>query len=948
MKHTFRYQHVLIALIATLTLAGLFYLPYLWVRTKTIDAFYARQHLMAQQATTGIQSYFATYGKALHYFARLPSVQEMDGSSRELLENFFSIHQSEISGIHRINAQGALVYSVPQASPDQEAAAIDFCRQVKDHQEPMISELIRTPDQQLLFFSSAVVANDRFEGCVAFSLPFDHIADQYLKSLPLLHDGSVLVFNSTGMILHAPKMEFVGSSISLLQGDARGLAELRQHIQTQSKGIVLLSRDPLQPPGQPGGKVYAVTIPIALPEGQSWLIVIITPAEKVLGAMAEFRSRWLLVTAIAVIAVGLLSFLLSGIAARRKEEQAVRSIKEQLIDLLDLAPMGVFLLGGNSEIVYANQEALQMTGMHAIGNTNTERSFFDYLHEGCKATVAEKISEAAAGQAVRISTAKFIRHDNALLDVVITITSCQSGEMEQRIAIVRDVSDERKALQRQQRLAEAFDQIKESVLIADHGGIVEYVNASLMEMTGYRREEIFGHPVQLLWKKEQEASFDQNIDKVITLGEVWRGKIVNRRKDGSFFVASATVSPVRDADRVITHFVAVQRDITHEMEIEARMRQAQKMEAIGTLAGGIAHDFNNILGGIMGFTDMALLLSTPNTELHNNLLHVRQGGKRAADLVQQILTFSRQSAEKKEPVLMAPLIKESLKLLRASLPTSIEITSQLIAAKATVLAAPVQIQQIVMNLCANAFHSMRDKGDHLLIRLEQVPSDQFKVIENEAQKDWVCLTVKDTGMGMDNDIINRIFTPFFTTKEPGEGTGMGLSVVHGLVLELGGRITVESQPGEGSTFTVLLPLADTGTGNAVMSGEAPLPTGKERILIVDDEKEIREICRMMLNHLGYSVITCSNAQEALSLLQETGDGIDLVITDHTMPKMSGLDLTKAIRQMNPDIPVILCTGYSDRLNSDIARQAGACDLLMKPVDLRGMATATRAALDISR
>ena len=378
------------------------------------------------------------------------------------------------------------------------------------------------------------------------------------------------------------------------------------------------------------------------------------------------------------------------------------------------------------------------------------------------------------------------------------------------------------------------------------------------------------------------------------------------------------------------------------------MRQAQKMEAIGTLAGGIAHDFNNILGGIIGFTDMALLQCTPETDLYSNLQHIRQGGRRAADLIQQILTFSRQSVEKKEPVLIAPLIKESLKLLRASLPTTIDITHELIATKATVLAAPVQIQQIVMNLCANAFHSMREKGGHLLIRLEQLPSGQYSQGDEETMKDWVALTVQDTGEGIDRDIIQRIFTPFFTTKKPGEGTGMGLSVVHGIVLELGGRISVESEPGEGSIFTVLLPLADKSANGALMSGEAPLPMGKERILIVDDEKEIRDICRMMLNHLGYSVITTATPQEALSFLQDTGDRIDLVITDQTMPKMTGIDLTKEIQQVHPNVPVILCTGYSDRLNYDIAREAGACDLLMKPVDLRGLALAVRAALDMSR
>ena len=259
---------------------------------------------------------------------------------------------------------------------------------------------------------------------------------------------------------------------------------------------------------------------------------------------------------------------------------------------------------------------------------------------------------------------------------------------------------------------------------------------------------------------------------VVDLGEVWRGRIVNQRKNGSLFVAAATVSPVRDSRGTITHLVLVQRDITHEVEIDTRMRQAQKMEAIGTLAGGIAHDFNNILGGIIGFTDMALLQATPGSELHSNLSHIRQGGKRAADLVQQILTFSRQSAEELSPIVLAPTILESLKLMRATLPSTIEIIQDIEAVKAKVVAAPVQIQQIVMNLCANAFYAMKEKGGQLTIRLYERSGRQLgKIKETDTQ--WAVLEVKDTGQGMANETLQRIFTPFFTHQATGRGNRNG-------------------------------------------------------------------------------------------------------------------------------------------------------------------------------
>ena len=576
-------------------------------------------------------------------------------------------------------------------------------------------------------------------------------------------------------------------------------------------------------------------------------------------------------------------------------------------------------------------------------NLLTGRLLASLFHQESRLAVGDMVRQAASGDAVTASSARGEEDDRR--EYVLTATPYRHGQEGQCIVIVRDVTDERKVAETQRRLVAAVDQVKEAVLIAHRNGAIEYGNAALEEMSGYRREELHGQSVRMLWEKDQDAHFEQHIEEVASLGEVWRGRIVNRRKDGSLFVAAATVSPVRDGDAVVTHLVAVQRDITHEVEMESRMRQTQKMEAIGTLAGGIAHDFNNILGGIIGFTDMALLQCEPSSELYDHLRHIRQGGRRAADLVQQILTFSRQSSEEKAPVLIVPLVTESLKLLRATLPTTIDIRQELLAGDAMVKAAPVQIQQIVMNLCANAFHSMREQGGQLTVRIEEIDAETLGNADESGARRQVSLLVRDTGKGIDDDILHHIFTPFFTTKDPGEGAGMGLSVVHGIVTDLGGEITVQSKRGEGTTFTILLPVTEAEASGVLKSTEGALPTGTEHILVVDDEKEIRDICRMMLGHLGYIVTTTGRSEEVLGLLAARMGKVDLVITDQTMPRLTGVDLTRAIRREFPNIPVILCTGFSDRLNADIAREAGACNLLMKPVDLRGLSAAVRAALD---
>ena len=935
MKQPATYQPIILALLATLILAGLFYLPYLWVRNRTIDDFAAQQTLLARQAADGLQTYFADYGRALDYLGRQPGVQQLDSGGRALLEDFLAIHPDDIAGVQRQAADGRVLFAAPGGS----AVADDngFCEGLGNASAPAVSDVVHaTAAEDRIFFAAPVRLHGRFDGCVAFTLPFARVAGRHLGTIPLLADSYVLLVNSAGDILHAPDPGLAGDHLDHLPGAVADVTALGARLRRGEPGLSVLGGDPLRAPASGTGRRYAVAIPVALPGGGAWSMVIVTPAAEVVGAMAGFRAQWLLVTGIAVCAVGLLSFLLSGAMTRRREEAHRRAAEEQLAGLLEFAPMGVLLTDADGLVIYANQEATAMAaaaGRSLLGG----RPLVAMLEAACRQAAGEQIRRAAAGRA-EPPLAVRLAGDGPPRQAMLTATPYRQDGGGQCIVVVRDVTAERAAEESRSRLAEAVDQVQEAVLIADRRGTIEYVNAALAAMTGYSREESIGQPVRMLLEKEQEAHFDQQIEELVNQGEVWRGRLVNRRRDGSLFMAATTVSPVRDSAGAITHFISVQRDITHEAEVETRMRQAQKMEAIGTLAGGIAHDFNNILGGIVGFTDMALLYAEPGSEVHGNLLHIRQGGRRAADLVQQILTFSRQSAAEKVPVLIAPIIRESLKLLRASLPATIAIDQQLTGADVRVLATPVQIQQIVMNLCANAFHAMREQGGTLTIRLAEADAD--------ADGGRLSLTVADTGQGIDHDLLDRIFTPFFTTKKPGEGTGMGLSVVHGIVTDLGGEISVQSEPGRGTTFVVLLPSTEARPGSTLVSSEGVLPTGREHILVIDDEKEIRDICRMMLGHLGYTVTTLGRPEEALGLLADARPRIDLVITDQTMPRLTGAELTAAIRRDFPGLPVILCTGYSDRLNYDLAREAGACDLLMKPVDLRGLGAAVRAALDM--
>ncbi len=381
-------------------------------------------------------------------------------------------------------------------------------------------------------------------------------------------------------------------------------------------------------------------------------------------------------------------------------------------------------------------------------------------------------------------------------------------------------------------------------------------------------------------------------------------------------------------------------------KMEAQLRQSQKMEAIGTLAGGIAHDFNNILFPIIGLTDLSLSVLPPDAEVRPNLEKIFTAAIRARDLVGQILTFSRRKEQDKKPVQIQPIVKEAVKLIQATLPSTIEVRYEIDPGARPTCADLTQIHQVVMNLCTNASHAMTEKGGLLEISLrelsaaEETPSSP----PGEIRFPCLCLQVRDTGSGIEKSIVEHIFEPYFTTKPSGEGTGMGLAVVYGIVREHGGHITVESQPGRGSCFSVYLPTAGTvDTGSA----SQPLETfwGKgEHILLVDDEETVLEVMEKMLVRLGYQVTPFADGESALKALQENPDTFSLLMTDMTMPKMTGLDLVKKATSGKTNLPVVLCTGYGNMEHMEKARAAGVREILIKPVVLEDLAPALRRAL----
>ncbi len=382
--------------------------------------------------------------------------------------------------------------------------------------------------------------------------------------------------------------------------------------------------------------------------------------------------------------------------------------------------------------------------------------------------------------------------------------------------------------------------------------------------------------------------------------------------------------------------LTVAHDITDAKQLEQRLAQAQRLEALGTLAGGIAHDFNNILAAVVGHAELALMESGLQGRTRTHLDRILEASLRAGDVVRQILAFSRHSTAERRPVRVTAVVREALALLRASIPSTVEIRTRPDEDCGTVYADPTEIHQVLMNLCTNAQYALRDTGGVLEVTLDcpdGLAPDLGPVVR---------LTVRDTGPGIAEDVLQRVFEPYFTTKPVGEGSGLGLAVVHGIVTELGGRISVTSRPGQGTAFEVLLPRTAGPEGRD--RGREPVG-GTERILLVDDEPQVLEVERSLLESLGYRVTAVDRCTAALELFRAAPDGFDLVLTDQTVPEMTGLELAREVLKIRPGQPVLLCTGHSDRVDEERVRAAGIRALLMKPFGTRVLAETVRAALE---
>jgi PAS domain S-box-containing protein len=658
----------------------------------------------------------------------------------------------------------------------------------------------------------------------------------------------------------------------------------------------------------------------------------------------------------------------TDITDRKRAEEALKESQQQLADIINFLPDATLVIDREGKVIAWNRAIEEMTGVRALdmlGKGNYEYSLPFYGERRpilidlvlkpqeeieTSYTIIERIKTGLVGEAY----VPALRGSEAHLLGTASILRDSQGHVVGAIESIRDITERRRvedALARAEaKYRGIFENALEGIYQTTVVGRFISCNPTFACILGYDSPEEILHTItdiaqQLYVNPEQRAELLRLLDE---RGTAKKFEVQFFRKDKSVAWLVLNVRGVRDERGQLTYLEGIAQDVTESRALESQLRQAQKIEAVGTLAGGIAHDFNNILGIIMGYAEIAELDLSSDSKVKRSINEVLKATRRARDLVRQILTFSRKTEQERKPLQITPIVKEATKLLRASLPTTIEIRQQidLWGGNDLVFADPTQIHQVLMNLATNAAHAMRENGGVLRVNLSSVHFDSpdlGKPMEL-SQGEYIKLTVEDTGHGMDRRIIDRIFDPYFTTKGPGEGTGLGLAVVHGIVKNHGGAITVNSELGKGTAFHVYLPRLE-GDETLEKEGFTSMPRGNETILLVDDEEALVNAVKQMLEHLGYKVTATTNSAEALHLFVQRPEQFDLIVTDYTMPKMTGTDLAREIMQIRSNIPIILCTGFNERISEKSAIEMGISALIMKPVSLRNIGEKVRKVLD---
>jgi two-component system cell cycle sensor histidine kinase/response regulator CckA len=669
--------------------------------------------------------------------------------------------------------------------------------------------------------------------------------------------------------------------------------------------------------------------------------------------VADGHCAWVLTSKIPLLnAKGEITGVLGtyeDITERKRTEEALHHERNLLRTLIDNLPDGIYVKDADCRKTVVNQADLRNMGCQSEADALGKTDFSLYPPEIAKAFYADDLSVLETGQAVVNREEFFFDPEGRkrwLLTSKLPLRD-QNGRIVGLVGIGHDITERRQTEEALTKLSSAVEQAVDGVIITTKAGIIEYVNPAWEEMTAFSKEDTVGKTPRILKSGKQGDSFYRAMWKTISDGEVWKGSLINKKKSGELFHAEVSIAPIIDESHNITHFVAIERDVTEHRQLEQQLIQALRMEGLGTLAGGVAHDFNNLLGIILGHATLLEGRRQDPTKFSRSVDAISTAVQRGAGLVRQLLTFARKTEAVLELVNANETVEELVQMLRETFPRTVEFSLDLSPDLPSIPADRNQLYQALLNLCVNSRDAMPTVGT-ISIRTDTIHRSKLQAKHaNAIEEKYIHVMVSDTGKGMDEATRSRIFEPFFTTKERGKGTGLGLSVVYGVVDSHSGFIDVESEVGHGTTFNLYFPILPLRVEPSLphQQESSQIVGGREAVLVVEDEEMLLESVTQVLEAKGYQVLTAADGTEGLEIYSRHRDDVAVVLMDMGLPKLGGWEVFQKMKAVNPRVKVVLASGYLDPYIKSEMLKAGAKDFIQKPYVPEQILTRVRRVID---
>ncbi|WP_224984501.1 hybrid sensor histidine kinase/response regulator [Geomonas agri] len=943
MKHRLIQKPALAFLVLICTcLCGLVFLfSYQQARESAIARLHDEQMIHAKQAAQGIQDYFSTWTGILSSMARMKEIAAADGAGRQQMEFFYDAHREQIRSFTRVDENGIVLVSIPQ----REAAGRNISSQ-KHIQEllrtrkPVVSDVFRAVQgYDAIALHVPVYNGSRFRGSIAVVINFQNLAKRYLDVIKIGKTGHAWVISRDGTVLYSPVPEHSGQSIFTNgKGSPSLLAMARQMLQGLSGTATYTAPTNGDPHGEPARQL-AVYHPIAV-GNTFWSIAVASSEREILASLTAYRNRLLLAVLMLLAAGVAVSIFMARAMVIVKEEEAHREAETELKaseqryrDLFEHNPAPMLIYErGTMEIVAVNEAFLIAYGY------SMDEVLVLHLADLYPEEEKQKITQVAALLSGHTYVGEWHhrRKDGTIFPIVVTSHDVVYKGRTCRIAVVTDITERKKM----EKAVEEESQFNRLLLEQSPDGIViidpetaRFINfnSAVCRQLGYEREEF----AQLsIFDVEAQETREETRERIAKIQGTGRGNFetLQRTRTGELRNIEVHAQIVNIQDHPV--YYCIWRDVTEHKKLEEQLRQSQKMESVGRLAGGVAHDFNNMLGVIIGSAELCRHQLPEDTPVQKYLEHILKAAQRSSEITRQLLAFSRKEIVSPKAVNLNSQVIDAEKMLCRLIGEDIRLTFKPATSIWTVLIDPSQVDQILMNLSANSRDAMPDGG---ILNIEtaniRLDPDYCRHHSGCSPGDYVKLTVSDTGIGMDRETREHIFEPFFTTKGLGVGTGLGLATVYGIVSQNNGFITVYSEPGHGTVFTIYLPRLPDAEADEQEVDVAIPSTGSGTVLLVEDEEMLLWTTTRMLEEMGYTVIQAQRPAQAIEICDK-GEPIDLVLTDVVMPGMNGREMAERIRAVRPEVKVLFMSGYT----ADIVAQRGIVEegmhYIPKPLDAR--------------